>query len=521
MDRRELLRWGAGGSLAAVAGAATSCAPEPAPPDRVFAQGVASGLHSDTEVVLWSRAAPERSGGTGDLLWEVATDETFSGVVANGTVHAGEGSDHTVKVLVGGLAPDRSYAYRFRHPGEDSPVGRARTLPAPGAQVSSLRLAFASCQAYDAGYYTAWREVARSDLDAVLFLGDYIYESPLVNLLGSARSGDTFEEATTLEGYRAKYRIYKADPDLRAAHAAHPFVPIWDDHEVANDYDARIFAQDPARVAGAYRAWFEYQPVWPSSGTRIHRDLGWGDLGHVFMLDGRQYRDAHRDGAPPVGVMPITRHETEPGRSLLGDQQRKWLLDGLSAASTASTWKIIGNPVMIAPRRVLDLDFPELRAANPDHLPHAGLYTDAAFDSWDGFVWERRQLLGHLADAGVSDTVFVTGDYHSFWQAALVPDFDDGDSPVVANEFAAGAVSSGGGALNENLLFGGAHNGPYQPGFNFVDGSHNGYGVLEADHGAMTVTFLAHDARSSSAVPTPRARFTLEAGDPTVATERL
>ena len=321
--------------------------------------------------------------------------------------------------------------------------------------------------------------------------------------------------------YRAKYRIYKTDADLQAAHEAHPFVPIWDDHEVFNDYNREVFVDEPLRAAGAYQAWFEYQPVWPISGTRIHRDLPWGDLGHVFMLDGRQYRDPHRSDALPVGAMPITSYETAVGRTLLGDQQRDWLLDGLTAASAASTWKVIGNPVMISPLRVLDLDTPELRAQDPDLPEHAGFYTNSAFDSWDGFVWERDLLLSHLAAGGIENTVFVTGDYHSFWQSGLTPDFDDEAAPLVANEFAAGAISSGGGAINENVLFGGAENGPYQPGFNFIDGSHNGYGLLEATPTQMTVSYLANNATSATMVPRPIARFTLEAGDPQVAVERL
>ena len=136
-------------------------------------------------------------------------------------------------------------------------------------------------------------------------------------------------------------------------------------------------------------------------------------------------------------------------------------------------------------------------------------------------MWERDLLLSHLAAGGIENTVFVTGDYHSFWQSGLTPDFDDEAAPLVANEFAAGAISSGGGAINENVLFGGAENGPYQPGFNFINGSHNGYGLLEATPTQMTVSYLANNATSATMVPRPIARFTLEAGDPRVAVERL
>ncbi|MFV0318343.1 MAG: alkaline phosphatase D family protein [Microthrixaceae bacterium] len=516
MRRRDVLRLGAGGGLVAAVGAASSCSPEPAPARRVFDQGVASGLHSDSEVVLWSRVAPERAGGDVGLTWEVADDDTFANVVASGATSAQVGSDHTVKVLVGGLDPDRSWWYRFRHSAEDSPIGRARTLPAPGAAKTSMRFAFGSCQSYNAGYYAAWRDVAARDVDAVLFLGDYIYEAALINVLGSSRSGDSLATAETLEDYRAKYRLYTADADLQAARSAHPFVPIWDDHEIFNDYDRRVFVEEPVRAAGAYQAWFEYQPVWPVDGTRIYRDLSWGNLGHLFMLDGRQYRDPHRDGSLPAGARPIGAFETEVGRTLLGVDQRSWLLDGLTAAQGASTWKVIGNPVMIAPLRVLDLDSPELRAIDPDLPTHAGWYTNAGFDSWDGYTWERDLLLGHLAQHSIDNTVFVTGDYHSFWQSTLSTDYDDSAAPFVANEFAAGAISSGGGAINENILFGQAEYGPYQPAFNFIEGQLNGYGLLEATHDELSVTFMGNNATYRTPLPQPIANFTLEAGDPTV-----
>lgn len=523
IDRRGLLRLGAGGSLAAAsAGLVTGCAPGPAvPADRLFTQSVASGLHSATEVVIWTRVTPELAGADLGLRWEVAADDTFSNVVGSGTVVADPAADHTAKVLVGGLEPDRSYWYRFRHSAEDSPVGRARTLPAAGSSVSSMRFAFGSCQSYNSGYYAAWRDIASRDLDAVLFLGDYIYEAITINLLGAARDGDLLHTAKTLDDYRAKYKIYKSDPDLRAAHEAHPFVPIWDDHEVFNDWDPRAFDTEPARVAAAFQAWFEYQPIWPISGRRIYRDLSWGNLGHVFMLDGRQYRDRHRSDALPVGAMPITKFETAVGRTMLGEAQRSWLLDGLSAADGLCTWKVIGNPVMIAPLRVLDLDTPEIRENNPNYLKHAGFYTNSAFDSWDGYVWERERVLSHLVDNDIANTVFVTGDYHSFWQAGLRPDFDDDASPLVANEFAAGAISSGAGAINENVLFGKAEYGPWQPAFNFIDGSHNGWGLLEADQSELTVTYLAHNAKSRTAFPKATARFALAAGDPQVSVERL
>jgi alkaline phosphatase D len=519
MDRRSFLRAGAGGAgVAALGVTGVACAPSPVgpTPTEVFSLGVASGLHSHTQVVLWTRVEPLIAPGVTSVDWEVATSASFGTVVAAGTAPVGPANDHTVKVLAGGLDPDRSYWYRFLAGGEASQVGRARTLPAPGSPQARLRLAFSSCQNYASGYYTAWRQIAAQDVDAVLFLGDYIYESALVAALGAVRA-EPLGTARTLADYRAKYRLYKSDPDLRAAHSAHPFVPIWDDHEVTNDWDSGILSTDPARFAAGQQAWFEYQPIWPISASRIHRDLQWGSLGHIFMLDGRQYRDRHRDGRLPAGVAPLTHFETRVGRTMLGQAQRDWFTGGLSSAQAAgTTWKIVGNPVMIAPIRVLDLDTPVLRALNPDLPKHAGLYTNTAFDSWDGFVWERDVVLGHLENGGpsgapIENTVFVTGDYHSFWTSALTSDFDRPGAPVVAHEFASGAISSSGGAYSEAFLYGEGYNIPAEPAFEYVDLVHNGYGLLEATPSELTVTYYQHMA-DTGALPVPRVRHTVPAG---------
>jgi alkaline phosphatase D len=527
MLRRDVLRLGVGGTAAVAAAWASGCAPVPEPPaTSVFSSGVASGLHSSDAVVIWTRCDPRRSGPVNAVDWEVATDPGFGQVVAAGVAPVSPSTDHTVKVLVDGLDADRSHWYRFRAAGEDSPVGRARTAPAAGAAVSSLRLAVGSCQSYAGGWYTPWRQIAATDLDAVLFLGDYIYEAVAIQLLGTVRAEPT-STARTLDDYRARYRLYRSDPDLQAAHAAHPFATIWDDHEVTNDYDRTIFATDPQRVTDAYRAWFEYQPVWPVSGTRIHRDLGWGSLARLFLLDGRQYRDPGREGAAPLfGPAALTSYEADPSRTMLGSAQRSWLTSGLSAAAAdGATWKVVGNPVMISPLRVLDLDTPATRAADPSLPKHAGLYT-SGLDTWDGYPVERDLVLGHLADGGpggapITGTVFLTGDYHSFWASTLTSDFDDPNAPTVAHEFTCSAISSPGGASNERVLYGAGANMPADPAFDYVDLERQGWGLVEMTPDACTVTFMATDARSATRLPTPSARFTVEPGSPVMTTELL
>ena len=507
-DRRSFLKFGAYGA-AGVAGASwlasctpgtpgmpTTTLPAPGTPvDPVFDCGVASGLHTPTAQVLWTRVAPGATSSV-STAWEVATDPGFATVVASGTAAAEPGRDGCVKVLAEGLAPGTTHWYRFTVDGRRSPVGRTRTPAAPGSSPARVRLAIASCQNYPSGWYTAWRDVAALDLDAVVHLGDYIYESgSFVGPFDLRRDG--VGPATDLATYRAKYRAYRSDPDLRAAHAAHAFAPVWDDHEFVNDCSRVTILENPQRAADAYRAWFEYQPVWPIDGTRIYRRVRWGNLVDLTLPDARQYRDQQPDGGKGSltnSLVPPGREIHDVGRTLLGAAQREWYLDGLGAAQQDGVrWKVVGNQEMIAPVRLLDLDEPFLRAANPDIPKHGGIWFNP--DAWDGYQWERDLVMSFLHDEGVANTAFVTGDIHSFWQAPLQVDFDDEASPVVAQEFVCGSVTSRafdlagydiGAAVSQaasNL----------RPGFRYVDLVRHGVGILEATPDALDVQFRLSD----------------------------
>ncbi|MBL9200998.1 MAG: alkaline phosphatase D family protein, partial [Opitutaceae bacterium] len=223
-------------------GAAAEAAPKL--PSYPFALGVASGDPGPSSVIIWTRLAPrplEPGGGMPAapvvVWWEVAEDESFRTIARSGTTFATPNWAHAVHVEVEGLRPDRWYWYRFRAAGETSRVGRTRTLPPAGASPERLRFAFASCQHYETGLFTAYEHMAREDLDLVVHLGDYIYE-------GAARDGHirrhNSPEIKTLEAYRARYALYKLDPALQAAHAMAPWIVTWDDHEVANNYAADI-----------------------------------------------------------------------------------------------------------------------------------------------------------------------------------------------------------------------------------------------------------------------------------------
>ena len=511
IDRRGFLR-GSAGTIGAAAlgtgalGSLAGCAPDAVGGTGVFTLGVTSGLHSPTEAVLWTRVEAANAPGVTSVGWEVASSPAFTTVLQSGTAPVSDATDGCVKVLVGGLDPDTSYWFRFTSGASSSTVGRARTLPAPGSSPAELKLAFASCQSFASGYYGAWRDIATKDLDFVLFLGDYIYESVLIQLLRRVRDEPT-TEADTLAEYRAKYRLYRSDADLQAAHAAHPLVPIWDDHEIKNDYDRLVFTDDPVRAAAAYQAWFEYMPVMPVAGTQIYRNLRWGDLGQLSLLDSRQYRDEALGEAllGILGLQVMTGDLQAAGRSMLGATQRQWLLDSFDQAqSDGVTWKLVGNPVMIAPIRIQDLDTPQARIDDPTLPKHAGLYMGT--DSWDGFGWERDLVLSHLDTAGIDNVAFLTGDNHSFWAAALTPDFDDPAAPKVAYEYTGGSITSPSG-ITENLLAGGLASYATQPPFDYGEIRFNGYGQVTCTPTSMSVTFHQLDPSNPWGTPSPKVRF--------------
>jgi len=519
MDRRNFLRGSAGGlGLMALGGTSIACSPTGPGPAGVFNVGVTSGLHSSTEVVLWTRVDMTNAPSVTSVGWQLATTPAFTSIVQSGSAPVNAASDGCVKILVGGLTPDTSYWFRFTGGTETSTVGRARTIPAANMTPASLKIAFCSCQSFASGFYGAWRDIATQDLDFVLFLGDYIYEDPAIQLLRRVRD-ESIEVADTLAEYRAKYQAYRSDPDLQAAHAAHPLVPIWDDHEISNDYDKTIFTTSPIRAAAAYQAWFEYMPVWPSAPNQIYRTLRWGTLGEVFCLDSRQYRDEHL-GTSVLGILGLqvmTGDLQATGRSLLGATQRQWLLDGLDQAQTDGvTWKLIGNQVMIAPIRLVDLATPEYQALDPALPKHAGLYLGT--DSWDGFGWERDLVLSHLDTAGVSDVAFLTGDVHSFWGAPLTTDFDNPAAPAVAYEYTGGSISSPTG-ITENLLSGGQNSFATIPAFDFTEINFNGYGLLNATPSEMKVTFMELNCTTPQGVVSPKVSFTSVPGvvQPTIA----
>lgn len=371
-------------------GAATGTGTEP-----VFAHGVASGDPLPDGILLWTRVIT-----SAPIWWEVSRDASFSRVVAHGRTRTGPHRDHTVKVEVSGLRPASHYWYRFRVGNTVSPPGRTKTAPHPSADCNTLRFGIASCANWISGYFAAYGYLAtRDDLDAVIHLGDYIYEY----FAPGIRTTEPQHECETLTDYRIRHAHYKTDPHLQQLHAAHPFIATWDDHESADNassigspsHDPATEGPWGARMAAATQAYFEWMPVREG---KLTRRLRFGQLADLTMLDLRSYRTTS---------------------TILGDAQRSWLTSALTDGKTR--WKLVGNSVMMSPLKIPPL--PGLPPTNPDQ--------------WDGFPTDREIVLRTLDRAGMKNTIFLTGDIHSSW-AINVPL----EGRPVATEFVATSVTS-------------------------------------------------------------------------------
>jgi phosphodiesterase/alkaline phosphatase D-like protein len=445
-SRRRFLT--VGGAAAAIAFATGLPRPDVASAQRVpgypFGLGIASGDPLPDSVVIWTRLAPsplEPFGGMEyrkfPVQWQVADDERFARVVREGTALAHPEYAHTVHVDVTGLRPGREYFYRFKAGAELSPVGRTKTAPAPDEALRTLSIAFASCQAWWEGYYTAYRDMAEQDVDVVFHLGDYLYEYGIPPNGGYREEGGVIpshlhDETITLDQYRDRYALYKADADLQAAHAAFPWITTLDDHEVEDNWADEI-SQDRAprdeflvRRANALRAFWEHMPL-----RRLQEPTGWdmklyrrftfGDLAEFSLLDTRQYRS---DQAAGDGLKPPNPEAQDPARTITGDEQERWLLDGLG--SSRARWNGIAQQVAMT-----QID---IQAGEGQVVP---------MDTWDGYTASRDRTFSGILERGVSNVVVITGDLHRSVAADLKLDFDDPDSPTVGAEFVGTSITSG------------------------------------------------------------------------------
>ena len=400
-----------------------------------FALGVASGQPRPDGIVLWTMLTgaglPERA----TVRWEMAHDEAFTLIVARGEETAEAAWSHSVHAEPGGLEPARWYWYRFSAMGQQSIAGRTRTAPAADAEVASFDFAIASCQRWDVGHYAAWRHIAAEPLDAVFFLGDYIYE-----YASNPKSIRPLEggHVRTLAQYRARYATHKSDPALQAAHAAAPWLLVWDDHEVGNDY-ANLQGQElepdfKAQRAAAYRAYWEHMPF-PKSARPVDADmritgrLDWGRLARIHLVDDRQYRDVQVCPKPGRGGSNTIALESCPElldarRTLLGKDQERWLAEGWD---TTRPWNLLAQQTLMA------------RFSWTDPARGGGTYWT---DGWDGYPAARRRLLDVVAQRKVPGVVVLGGDVHSHYVADLKADDDDPAARVIATEFCGTSITS-------------------------------------------------------------------------------
>jgi alkaline phosphatase D len=485
-SRREMLR--ALGALT-LAGLAPRLGAAPAFSNYPFRLGVASGYPHPHGAVLWTRLAPEPLVPGGGLRpevlpvrWEVAEDERFRRIVATGTYQASPEWAHSVHAEMSGLRPARPYWYRFHAGDATSPVGRTRTAPAQDTMPPRLRLGVASCQHYEQGWYSAYRHVTADALDLFVHVGDYTYESSWG--VDHVRSHGA-PEPITLEDYRRHFGLYKSDPDLQAAHAACPWLVVWDDHEVENDYagDRSQNNDDPQwflmRRAAAYKAYYEHMPLprqmvpfGPS--LRLYTRVGYGQLADFFMLDDRQYRTPQpcpRPGRAGSNFIRDCPERLSPAATLLGDRQEAWLAAQLGASK--ARWSLLAQQTLMAQADAL---------GGPGEVFFS--------DGWDGYPAARRRLLDSLVDQQVANPVVLGGDVHSFWVTDLKQDFDDPASPTIASEFVTTSITSGP-PPEDRIQTVKAEN----PHIHYATGTHRGYLRLE-----LTPARLTADLRGVTSV---------------------
>ena len=519
VDRRELLRLAA--ATASTLWLPRSAWSRPRLQQDPFALGVASGAPGPQGVVLWTRLLfPDPNPAALTLRWEVAHDEGFTRMARSGQVQALPELAHAVHAEVEGLESDRWYFYRFLLGDAVSPVGRTRTLPAPGAAAARLRLGYASCQRWEHGYYAAWRDLREQAPDLVLFLGDYIYEYPGATDMVRAVSGGW---VLTLDDYRARHALHRSDADLRAMHAACPWLLTWDDHEVQNDYAGLhegtgvtllggTVDDFAARRAAAYQAWYEHMPVRASVLTqalgglargaelRIHQHVDWGRLARLYLLDGRQYRDRQpcQDVQRPGGrlVDPAACPEwADARRSYLGAAQERWLDAAL--AQSGGRWNVLGQQTLFGPRD-----------AQPG--PGQRLWNDG----WDGYAGARTRLTGALQRHAVRNPVLLGGDVHEHWVGHVQADYADARSLTVGVEFCGTSISSRSRASSiarapERL----AEN----PHFVFGEARWRGYGLADFTPGRLTTTLRAvEDATRADSPVFTLAQFEVADGRPRI-----
>jgi len=424
---------------------------------KPFYHGVASGDPLQERVIIWTRVSPDSMMEEITGTWQIATDPELQNIVNDGTFTTNAERDYTVKIDVEGLSPNTTYYYGFEALGRSSLTGRTKTAP-EADEADHLRFAVVSCNNYEAGYFNAFGRIAdRNDLDAVIHMGDYIYEYP-TNVYGDTLLVDRRHpnfEAVMLDQYRTFYSLYRLDNNFRRVHQQLPFITVYDDHETANDaYVDGAENHQPdtegdwdQRRASALQAYYEWLPIREQADSSIFRTLNYGNIADLIMLDTRL------EGRDRQAISLSDSTLLDPARTLLGEEQLTWLLDNLT--NSDAKWKVVGTQVM----------FSEF------HVGWAGPLQGASFeeiesiflDIWDGYPLERLQIINTLRDSAIDNTIFISGDFHASFAYdvadtvvnpadgyALVPNYDPetGDG-AVAVEFLTPSITSAN--FDENL----------------------------------------------------------------------
>lgn len=460
-----------------------------------FYHGVASGDPANDGFVIWTRVTPDEDAPV-NVAWRVATDTALAEVVAEGAFETNADRDYTVKVEVTGLNAGTTYYYGFTALDAHSLTGRAKTLPEGSPE--HLRFAFVSCQNYEAGYYNAFGRIAdRNDLDAVIHLGDYIYEyAP--GEYGSEeidRAHLPEAEIIALEDYRTRYSLYRLDPDLRRAHQQHPFIAIWDDHEYTNDawkdgaenHQPDTEGEWADRVAAAKQAYFEWTPIRDNAEQSVYRAFNYGGLADLIMLDTRLEGRTQQ----PDSISAPDFESEDPSRYLMSDEQKNWFADAL--ANSQAKFKIVGNQVIFS-----ELNVGFFSPEDPDSSENVFL------DIWDGYPAERRRIVDFINQNEIDNVIFLTGDFHSTFAFDVALDAMNPESynaetgeGSVAVEFATPSISSAN--FDENVGEGLAiliesiinKPNPQAGGLNFnphmknVDLMRHGYAILDVKDGGV------------------------------------
>lgn len=533
-NRRDVLRGGALLSALALTGCGNSRVAgtsnellglEPIA-GQPFRHGVASGDPLANAAILWTRVTVHAA--SQPVQWAVFADEALTVPVTGGEALATAATDYTVKVDATGLAPATTYYFHFTADGVDSPTGRFKTLPVGATE--RVRLGVATCGDYSRGLWNAYARLAEADVDAVLHLGDYIYETDR----NAVRAHQPAVDVVSVDEYRARYSSYRLEPDLQSVHAAHAMIWVWDDHETVdgtwregadpNDHDPAIHGPITIRQANALQAALEWLPIRlpdPTNPERIYRRFQFGNLVDIFMLDTRRIgRDEVLEGNVEGDFFRQEGAFADPARQILGAEQEGWLIDGLANSSTR--WRVLGNQVVMAPLKIVGA---------PDA---SGQSVYANPDQWDGYAPARDRLFDAIEANNVNNLVVLTGDVHASLVFEVARDTNNPAAydpatgrGVLAAEFVAPSISSAGdpnltpgstGDISDLLLaFGGDALRAVNPHGKYYQGTRNGYLVVDITPSETAVEFwtvpTALEITNEQAMD---ARFVVADGDPRI-----